>query len=365
MNDLTLPYEAMYVSKTTGKKSISLREICREEDQLTIDPTSHSGFKEIGIYDIRKLIIPQYKHLITDLEKLEDHSVEDIANILLNKTRDYLIDSWDSNYPHVVFHSGGADSRIISYLLLELEEEMGKDWIGDLKFLCFKPEQKQFLDVMKRQGRSKDQYHVHKINEPLNVEYYNLGKFEYNANSFWDMSVVFWDEIIDNEKDWVVVSGIIGGVLFGYPLWKAPLKTDDNRFENFIKNAVYPNFSTGRFSVNWKDIIAPFLGYDYLETAFRVPMKYIRLHPNSKQDLIRKTMLELIGDDLPFYWGSPYNWQKTNNWIKYIKNKFLNSKLYNDYIDVPFVRNAKPWAAKQPRSDEIKLYSLATMYEGI
>jgi hypothetical protein len=52
----------------------------------------------------------------------------------------HLERSWDPTARHVVMHSSGFDSRLVSVLLKQLAKKHGMDWIGETKFVCFEPE---------------------------------------------------------------------------------------------------------------------------------------------------------------------------------------------------------------------------------
>jgi len=54
---------------------------------------------------------------------------------LLNAVEQALIECWEPNKFHVVTHSSGYDTRLISVALKRLTEEMGEQWLGEVVFL--------------------------------------------------------------------------------------------------------------------------------------------------------------------------------------------------------------------------------------
>jgi len=48
--------------------------------------------------------------------------------------------SWNPDARHVVMHSSGYDSRLLSALLHRIASRRGPGWLGETKFVCFQPE---------------------------------------------------------------------------------------------------------------------------------------------------------------------------------------------------------------------------------
>lgn len=86
---------------------------------------------------------------------------------------------WDTGFYHVQLHSSGWDSRIISSVMRKLYKKHGKDWLGDIHFVCAKWEGDEFLEIMRRQGWDPSQYTVYNENVPEN-EYF-ASAFEFGT----------------------------------------------------------------------------------------------------------------------------------------------------------------------------------------
>lgn len=352
----TLPLIPVYVSNRTNEQDIDLASLCNKEKTLTL--SSEGGFREVSIASLNGEINESYRHLTSPLSPLKMKKGK-IITLLLRKLEAYFTQFWDARAPHLFLHSGGADSRILSWVLTRVREEID---IGEIYFVCQKPEDPMFLSAMKQQGWDEEQYYVHKKDEPLNIEYYGMGRFEDNANSFSRMHLETWGDHIKPEET-VLVQGTFGGELLHYPLWKGQT---ENRYNDLVRDAECPNFSLSREYIKWDDILMPYISYEYLDLVFRIPSKYFEyVAGEGSYDVMRTMMLKRFNDKSPLHYGHAYTFTKTDNWINYIKEKWLSSKFYRDYKDVNCVGFARPWTANPLTSLDAKLYAYATMYETI
>lgn len=63
----------------------------------------------------------------------------------------FFLRNWNPLLVHVVAHTGGYDSRLLSGILKTLGKELGKD-LGTLYFVCIQPEVESFKTVMEIEG---------------------------------------------------------------------------------------------------------------------------------------------------------------------------------------------------------------------
>lgn len=370
---LTLPLCPIYKSRTTGQRDISLSSLCSKERKLTLNPDT--GFEEIAIATPKDEINPKYIHLINQTEKIRD-TPENYAKKLVEKVEDYFAQLWNSNRFHLVICSAGMDSRVISWVLANLREKMGKDWVGDIHFRCHGYEGPTFKEIMRKQRWKSQQYSVYKEGKEEQTDYYNIGDFNVDTNAFNGPTVDFFDDIVERvgEKDIALVSGVCGGEIFCYPLYSHRRFTE-NRFQDLFHNAQEIQNRFCKEYNRWGDILVPYLGYEYLDTAFRIPREYFRWIDlnGQKIDLMRGTMVKLFNDGVPFFMGHRYNMRISRARARYLKEKYLNSKFYRDFRHLDFVREATPWTDcrgisetdKEPNSTDLKLYGYATMYENV
>lgn len=98
----------------------------------------------------------------------------------------HAIDSvWVPDKTHVVFHSSGLDSRILSGCIRKLYRERGRSWLGDVLFLSNRWEAKSFYEIMRLQGWNRSQYAAY-IEGSADEHYGRVLDFErywYTANA--------------------------------------------------------------------------------------------------------------------------------------------------------------------------------------
>ena len=67
-------------------------------------------------------------------------------------------DYWIPDKFHVILHSSGFDSRLISTAIKRLHEKNGDDWLGDVLFMEINRETDQFERIMEIEGWDESQY---------------------------------------------------------------------------------------------------------------------------------------------------------------------------------------------------------------
>jgi hypothetical protein len=267
------------------------------------------------------------------------------------------------------------DSRITSWILAGLRNKMGKDWLGDVHFRCHGYEGSVFKEVMMKQGWKNEQYSVYKDGREKQLDYYNIGEFGVDINAFHEPTVDFFDDLTRemSEKQIALVSGVCGGEIFCYPL-QSQRRFTDNRFQDLLHNIQEIRNRFCKEYNRWGDILAPYLGYEYLDLAFRVPNKNFKLIALNGQevDLMRASMTNIFNDRIPFCIGHRYNMRISEARAGYMKEKYTGSKFYRHFSHLSVVKKAQPWIAyqnlpehldKEPSSIDLKLYGYATMYE--
>lgn len=128
-------------------------------------------FKEI------KVPFPEMTNTVSFLTNLASSSNAYTQNSLSWTVRRPIIEiltkiferDWDSDDFHLMFHSSGYDSRIISQVLARMRDKFGEGWLGDVLFLCWGFEGALFKKIMEFQGWKEDNYHVY--NEGVGIDY--------------------------------------------------------------------------------------------------------------------------------------------------------------------------------------------------
>ena len=151
-----------YKNIETGKTSYIFNDVI--SDNVEIDLKFIHKFSTTLNHDNETFI----KNIIIDYEipnekLLPQKPIKQSEYIekVLKALKENIIRTWDPERNHLMFHSGGYDSRVISYILSQLREEKGKDWIGKLNFICWEPEGDIFKQIMKFEGWNESQYHIY------------------------------------------------------------------------------------------------------------------------------------------------------------------------------------------------------------
>ena len=363
----TLPTCPIHVSKTTGEKDISLSDLCSKEKTLTI---TEKGFQEIEtkrmegnlLYDEMNSSYKYLRYILPTYEK----SIEQIAEILVQRFKDYFTTLWDSKQFHFVFASGGMDSRLIIYVLAELRDKLGKKWLGDIHFRCMKPEENLFKRAMEKTGWEKSQYSVYKENQPMNGDYFEHGDFNDNINVWNHQDYLYCGDVKDI-KNKTLISGYPGNGTLDRP---CRITFIEDRFSSFVCywNKCQSSLNLCKVYNNWGDVLMPHAGYEFLDAVFRIPRKYFVMEDTKHKQtvsLLRNAMLKLYDDDIPFFIDHVYNLKCSQQKIKYIEEHYHNSKFYKDFSHRELVKNAKPWEAVKMDALDFQLYLYAVMYKNV
>ena len=171
-------------NKKTGNFSNNLVDVLGKE--LTIRTNlgedicskKKTVFKEIEVIPPLETLSEEYKELI----KVKANCifltwpkfVERLYTLLIRAVEK----EWSKEKTHLVYHSSGYDSRIMSMIIKELSKKHGIDWLGDILFVCKEPEGDTFEKIMDYQGWDRKQYRVYNKGVPKG-DYYKLA-FDYS-----------------------------------------------------------------------------------------------------------------------------------------------------------------------------------------
>ena len=165
-----------YVNARTGQQSIWLervldrRVVVNQSDTFVIrDP---GQFKETCFEGIH--VVPARRVLTEDTIKIfETDKTEDLESMspLVDLFTRVILDEWQPDKFHLVLHSSGYDSRIVSEIIRRLWRKKGDSWLGDVLFVCNKFEGAEFRSIMEYQGWDESQYMV--VGEDVPVGQYH------------------------------------------------------------------------------------------------------------------------------------------------------------------------------------------------
>lgn len=357
------PAMPVYVSKSTGEISENLARLLSKEPTLTFDSMSNTGFKEIDICDKLSFVPVEKKwvEIATEKSKL---SLRGYANLLLANLEKVLFKTWDNKHTNIVATSGGADSRILSWTLASIREKHGKDFLGNIVFLCHHNEGSLFEAAMKQQGWNKGQYHIHKREKPQNSEYYDYGLFDDNHNAYTALWFNFWSDVVPKEKENEanIILGYYGGEQFDYP--PRLKQINENRIIPLMEHMKGNHYSLCRYILKFNSVVLPYMHYSFLADSLDVPENFFVLTKRMgvSIDIVRNEMLSILGDKTPTHFGHQYDFTITPKTAEQMKKAWVGSKLLKDFKENKLICSAKPWIAKRDSFDN-KLYALATCYE--
>jgi len=358
LNELTEQIFLNCVFKYNDFKSLSLLEISQkvysEIKNITVDTDyieqvkqgkredwRNTIFKEIKITEIKEKVPEKYQRIFdntkTDLMSVKKHAVA-----IKKALKEYIVNNWDSEKPKIMFHSGGYDTRIISHILVELREEKGEKWIGNIHFRCHQPEEKEFLEIMQLQGWKPEQYSVW---EHAPEDHYLIGNPKDIVNGFCPLShqMNFWSDIIpkDKEKDYILIGGSNGGEFFNYFAKDVkPYKEFNycknmaiNRWLNYFEEeGEWMSENISRFG----GVILPYVSYEFLKAASVVPDSMIKMETEYCENIRYEILKTFKLDALQVIYGDHnYTWNLSEKTLEDIYNFYNNSKFYNDFkVDI-------------------------------
>lgn len=139
----------------------------------------------------------------------------------IKRLKDILEKDWVPEKFHLFFHSSGYDTRLLSWILVQLREKYGWGFIGDILFLCFEPEGEAFTKIMEVEGWKRNQYHVYKEGETIDyrselIDFKNVWK---GVNHCYAIPTIvanpsvedaFKRGLIPSEREIHVIGGLFG-----------------------------------------------------------------------------------------------------------------------------------------------------------
>jgi hypothetical protein len=202
-----LAIRRQYRNPVTGVVSPLYAEACAGVERLTLNPAFDcaplDGKWTVDPFYEVVTVPPRELDRVTDLEPIPCERLTTIIDAQIRAIEAI----WDPTKAHVVFHSSGHDSRIISGCLKRLREKHGPGWIGKVLFLCNRWEAEPFRAIMRAQGWRGDQYAAY--DEGPAEEHFAISldfdSFWYKANAPVPMPGRFWWYLIE----WAQSKGLL------------------------------------------------------------------------------------------------------------------------------------------------------------
>lgn len=181
----------------TGKVSPFLYDACEDMVRLTLDPDFVCSDNSKWFIDPFIEVVTYPPQMMYWPKTLESMSCENIQTVVdcITTVIELL---WEPDKFHLIWHSSGYDSRIISGILKRLKEKHGKDWLGDILFLSNRWEADNFYKIMEAQGWDRSQYAAY--DEGPEDEHFGVAldfdTFWYEANAPVPMPGRFWYYVV-------------------------------------------------------------------------------------------------------------------------------------------------------------------------
>ena len=252
--------------------------------------------------------------------------------------------AWDSKMFHVIPHSSGYDSRIISGILTKLRKRNGDSWLGDLLFLCLQPEGELFKRIMRFEGWEPSQYVVFKEGDPATDYYRDLVDFQKCwrwandatppvASLGLAIETLRQNGIINEaESNIQVISGSFGNEVF------------EKKFNvnNFLHKYYYHRYSAAFSPLLYGGFLQPFLCSDIL----RIVTKNSTVVPNIRTLILSEISPHLL--KLEKYNDSNNRLGVRNPYRKLsdATRKTVNKNYHNSW----YARNVHPKVHQEPPS---------------
>ena len=191
---------------------------------------------------------------------------------------------------------------------------------------------------MKREGWAPHQYSVWE-HDP--VDHYLIGNVNNSVDGFVPAThqMNFWNDIVPEgkEKDFIVIGGTAGGEFFSYQAFGVRPYKNFSYCKNHLINQWLNYFPEeweviNDYLIKFKSAILPFLSYEYLKYASRVPEDQI-FKINNELDSVRQAIICDSADDLMdiAYGHHSYHWTLSQETLDRIKDYYYNSKFYQDH----------------------------------
>ena len=162
------------VFASDSQKSVDFYRACPSE--LTVDPaftaqTMYKGvqgptlFREVQRVSWRDSIQSEVQALIDAPAGGKNESEEAFAHRILNALAYVIYNTWDPTRFHLILHSSGYDSRLLSLALKKLWVRFGDEWLGGIHFVCQEWEWPVFEQIMQHEGWPESSYTSYKRDE--------------------------------------------------------------------------------------------------------------------------------------------------------------------------------------------------------
>lgn len=285
-----------------ANKSASMNDVMPWNVTIRKDVTPYFGtkqtpgnnktvFKEISIVPPAFSRTTEMKELINARTKRQDIGKDKFCSVMFDAMKKALLEKWIPGKSHIIQHSSGWDSRLISTALIALRKERGDAWLGDVLFVEVSGEHVQFKKVMQAQGWKTNQYTVYNYDSIPNEHHMRSfgfgdawlklnGYCAYPVNCNYDAFEWLRERFaIPESKHCQIVTGY-GANEIGN--WLNAHKRGLKAYSDFIYYHSLSHFPLWGGESIW---IHPFYHLDYINTFVRYGKGR---HPNYREAIVQK-----------------------------------------------------------------------------
>lgn len=269
---------------------------------IILDGWTGTIFNEVNIVPFNKAYSSKLKNFGQKKISRVKVSREKFSVTMFNMLSDIIEQTWDPYKFHVLPHSSGYDSRLISTILKRLRKKNGSDWFGDYVFIESNGESEQFKQVMKMEGWRKhivmyegkdpSEAHSHSFNFK---DAWKAGLIGFPVNSWY--SQVEWLKKMDIAPESVQCYTGYGANETTTAVRKSKLYSNMNYHSEYKPSNLGLYFAwhylhqLSAFTLNG-DWIHPFYNLNYLKALIKYSKGHIEhLHPGlSVSSVVLETM---------------------------------------------------------------------------
>lgn len=297
----TMLMHHIYKNHVTGTQSPRFYEVL-DSDRLNADKNyvaheSNIGFKtlfsEVQLMPWEKVLSPKWGELSKIRARSVPMTINEFIIAFINTVTNYIEDTWEKDKFHIVTHSGGWDSRILSVILRDIHNRRGASFIGNIFFACFGQECKYQKKIMDIEGWNSNQYGSFPYDEAFFTHQLNFKKAWYNFNgpNSYPLNWRFWitDKLgVKPEDTDYYAAGYFNEV------FQMIGRGRNNQLRNFI-NKYYYTFSVRTSSAYpISNIIQPIINPQTLELFIKSKVAY---PPNTRHSVLKKLNPKLSSID--------------------------------------------------------------------
>ena len=227
----------------------------------------NSLFKEI---EVISLSIPEFmRSLFKKRVRVKTIKPEVLASTLVDRITSFMENNWNTSKAHIMPHSSGYDSRLISVILKKLTDKNGVDWLGDLYFISWDPEVKGFKDIMAHE-QWPEKHQIIITGKGLDfykdaVKFDNVGRYCSDVNRFicYCFDYIIYKAIEGlGVNDVQIISGLFSDEILRKEVSKARKDTIWNNLSHFMVHFLHDI----HFEWSMYDTLLPFMSFDVIDT---------------------------------------------------------------------------------------------------